>query len=143
MKLATVSIKAFAFKLSTLSIKLREASQPFATCYATADDAGRKQLRNDWMIGHINGYTGDEAATLELLGKSRTDRSKDDQNAYSRAASDFNYHVVRDSKSANKSDDVEIPANILAAAKALARLCNEYEGARSLANKAVAKAFAG
>jgi hypothetical protein len=44
---------------------------------------------------------------------------------------------------ANTKEEVAIPAEILKAAKALAALCAEYEGAKSLAAKAVGKAFAG
>lgn len=43
---------------------------------------------------------------------------------------------------ANNKDEVEIPAELLAAAAKLAKLAAEYEGARSLAAKALAKAFA-
>lgn len=39
-------------------------------------------------------------------------------------------------------EEVEIPAELLNAAKALAKLANEYEGSRSLASKALAQAFA-
>ena len=39
-------------------------------------------------------------------------------------------------------EEVEIPASILKAAKELAKLCAEYEGAKSLAAKALGKAFA-
>jgi hypothetical protein len=40
-------------------------------------------------------------------------------------------------------EEVAIPAEILKAAKVLAALCAEYEGAKVLAAKAVGKAFAG
>lgn len=43
---------------------------------------------------------------------------------------------------ANNKDEVEIPAELLAAAEKLAKLAAEYEGARSLASKALAQAFA-
>ena len=39
-------------------------------------------------------------------------------------------------------EEIEIPAELLAAAAKLAKLANEYEGARSLASKALASAFA-
>jgi len=45
-------------------------------------------------------------------------------------------------KSDNKSEEIEIPAELLAAAAKLAKLAQEYEGARSLASKALAQAFA-
>ena len=40
------------------------------------------------------------------------------------------------------AEEIEIPAAILAAAEKLAKLCAEYEGARTLASTAVAQAFA-
>jgi hypothetical protein len=42
----------------------------------------------------------------------------------------------------DKSEEIEIPAELLAAAAKLAKLAQEYEGARSLASKALAQAFA-
>lgn len=42
----------------------------------------------------------------------------------------------------NVKEEVAIPAEILKAAKALALLCAQYEGAKALAAKAVSKAFA-
>ena len=41
-----------------------------------------------------------------------------------------------------ESEELEIPAEILKAAERLAKLCNEYEGARKLASTAIAQAFA-
>ena len=40
-----------------------------------------------------------------------------------------------------ESEEVEVPAEILKAAERLAKLCNEYEGARKLASTAIAQAF--
>ena len=42
----------------------------------------------------------------------------------------------------NATEEVEIPAELLAAAAKLAKLAAQYEGARSLASKALAQAFA-
>lgn len=42
----------------------------------------------------------------------------------------------------SKSEEVEIPAELLKLAQALAKAANEYEGSRSLASKALAMAFA-
>ena len=44
--------------------------------------------------------------------------------------------------SSGASEEIEIPAEILAAAAKLAKLCNEYKDARKLASGAVAQAFA-
>ena len=45
-------------------------------------------------------------------------------------------------KSDNRKEEVEVPAELLAAAAKLAKLAAQYEGARSLASKALAVAFA-
>lgn len=45
-------------------------------------------------------------------------------------------------KTSNVKEEVEIPAELLAAAAKLAKLAAQYEGARSLASKALAVAFA-
>ena len=45
-------------------------------------------------------------------------------------------------KSSAATEEIEIPAEILAAAAKLAKLCNEYKDARKLASGAVAQAFA-
>ena len=44
--------------------------------------------------------------------------------------------------SSGKQEEIEIPAEIIEAAKKLAKLAQKYEGAKSLASKAVAIAFA-
>ena len=46
------------------------------------------------------------------------------------------------SESSGKQEEVELPAEIIEAAKKLAKLAQKYEGAKSLASKAVAVAFA-
>jgi hypothetical protein len=45
-------------------------------------------------------------------------------------------------KSSARAEEVEVPAELLAAAAKLAKLAAQYEGARSLASKALAQAFA-
>ena len=45
-------------------------------------------------------------------------------------------------KTSNATEEIEIPAELLAAAAKLAKLAAQYEGARSLASKALAVAFA-
>lgn len=45
-------------------------------------------------------------------------------------------------KSSDSKEEIEIPAELLAAAAKLAKLAAQYEGARSLASKALAVAFA-
>ncbi len=65
--------------------------------------------------------------------------------AFKRAMEDLTGDA--DSKPSNKSEsgaaeEVEIPAELLAAAQRLAKLAQQYEGARKLASRALATAFA-
>ena len=46
------------------------------------------------------------------------------------------------SESSGKKEEIEIPAEIIEAAKKLAKLAQKYEGAKSLSAKAMALAFA-
>ena len=50
--------------------------------------------------------------------------------------------TTRHAESNGHQEEIEIPAEILKAAKALVKLCAEYEGARKIASTAVAQAFA-
>jgi len=54
------------------------------------------------------------------------------------------YDIVKaiSSGSSGKKEAIEIPAELIAAAEKLAKLSKKYEQSRSLANKAVAEAFA-
>ena len=45
-------------------------------------------------------------------------------------------------KSAGSQEEIEVPAEILAVAAKLAKMCAEYEDARKLASTAIAQAFA-
>lgn len=144
--MTTVNITTFAFNLSTMTRKTLEASTPFHTCYTEADSAGRKQLRAEWMLGHVMGSLNVDAKAAErLLSKGKGEGAKPEHvKAIDRASSDFRHHVIRpDAKvSADKTaQDIEVPADIAALAAKLAKLCNEYEGARKLASVAIAQAF--
>jgi hypothetical protein len=44
--------------------------------------------------------------------------------------------------SSGKQEEIEVPAELVEMAKKLAKLAQKYEGARSLASKAMAIAFA-
>lgn len=63
----------------------------------------------------------------------RTDAAK-------RACNRFIERIV--GKTTKETQDVEVPAELLAAARKLAKLAQQYEGARGLASKALAQAFA-
>jgi hypothetical protein len=81
--------------------------------------------------------------TLELKGTGRAVFPKEhvDSDSARRALSRLVAAVIG-AESQKGQDDVEIPAELLAAAAKLAKLANQYEGARKLASKALAAAFA-
>lgn len=64
--------------------------------------------------------------------------------AYKRVIEALRGDVTKSPKTegAEEAEEIEIPADIAAAAAKLAALCNEYQGAKKLAAKAVAVAFA-
>ena len=59
-----------------------------------------------------------------------------------KAVTNLTKAIVGVSSDAVETEEIEVPAEILAAAAKLAKLCAEYEGARKLASTAVAQAFA-
>lgn len=142
----TMNITAFAFNVASATRKTLEASSPFHTCYVGADATGKKQLRSEWMLGHVMGTLNlDEKAAERILSKGKGDGAKPEHvKAIDKASSDFRYHVIRpDAKAAKDatSDEIAVPKAIQEAANALAKLCAEYEGARKLAATALAKAW--
>lgn len=82
--------------------------------------------------------------SVKLIAKTRGDGLTWDKDApkYAAAVKAHQRMAADISGKTNSSDEVEIPAELLAAAQKLAKLAAEYEGARSLASKALAAAFA-
>ena len=81
---------------------------------------------------------------LDGAGKAKGTKVLDSQAASYEAARKALNRLVKDIVvgGSGKAEEVEIPAELLAAAARLAKLANEYESARSLAAKALAAAFA-
>lgn len=96
MSKATLSIQSYAFLVGDTKRKTREGSLPFHVAYKGADDFQRKDLRDRWMLGHVMGSLAiDEIKADRILSKSRTERTKAQQDAYKQASADFSYHVIR------------------------------------------------
>jgi hypothetical protein len=142
-KTQVLSLQQFAHKLGQTVRMVQAASEPFHAHYVTLDDAGRKAMRVEWIQAHLEGQGYTPAQAESITGASRKDRHAEDQRGYDRARADFAYHVVRDAGN-NKAEavEVEIPAELIEAAKKLAKLANAYEDSRKLAAKALALAFA-
>lgn len=142
--MTTVNINTFAFNLATATRKTLEASAPFHIAYSAADAGGKKQLRSEWMLGHLAGALAVDAAGAErILSKGKGAGAKPAHvKAIDRAAADFRYHVVRpEDKAPGACEEISIPKHIAALAAQLAAACSEYEGARKLASTAIANAF--
>jgi hypothetical protein len=142
-KTHVLSLAEFAHKLGQTVRMVQAASTPFHQHYVTLDADGRKALRAEWIQAHLQGQGYTPAQAESIMGASRKDRHAEDQRGYDRARADFAYHVVRDASNQKaEAVEVEIPAELIKAAKKLAELANAYEDARKLAAKALAMAFA-
>ena len=96
MSKATLSIQSYAFLVGDTKRKTREGSLPYHVAYKGADAFQRKDLRDRWMLGHVMGSLAiDEIKADRILSKSRTERTKAQQDAYKQASADFSYHVIR------------------------------------------------
>jgi hypothetical protein len=154
---AYLTLSQFAFQTGLHGRKIRDASDPFHAHFLTLDPEGQKAMRAEYITGHLQGqgYSAEDAAWLTAA--SRTERAREDQQAYDRARRDFAYHVERKERDAAKGDKAkankaeaapqfEIPAEIAALAQALVRAVREYDlddaGLKAMAAQAVAAAFA-
>jgi hypothetical protein len=94
--MSKLTINQFAYQLGNATRKTRDASTPFHTAYLEATPEQRADLRQRWMLGHIEGAMLVEASEAErILSTPRTTRTSDEQKAYLKANSDFSYHVIR------------------------------------------------
>ena len=142
-KTHVLSLAEFAHKLGQTVRMVQAASTPFHQHYVSLDADGRKAMRAEWIQAHLQGQGYTPAQAESIMGASRKDRHAEDQRGYDRARADFAYHVVRDATNQKaEAVEVEIPEELIKAAKKLAELANAYEDARKLAAKALAMAFA-
>lgn len=122
--MTTVNITTFAFNLAAITRKTLEASLPFHTAYTGATPEQRKQLRHDWMLGHIQGTLyGAANMTKEaerILSRGKGEGAKPAHiKAIDKASSDFRYHVVRPTAKANETKPVRVPRELRTAINAL------------------------
>lgn len=107
----------------------------------TAQAKGRDALR-DLLLPHVAAFYKVPVVISES-NRNKGEKVLDREHASFDAATQALKRLVRDLMGEKgPKDDVEIPAELLAAAAKLAKLANQYEGARSLASKALAAAFA-
>lgn len=151
---AYLTLAQFAFQTGLHGRKIRESSAPFHAHFLTLDPEGRKAMRAEYIVGHLEGqgYSAEDAAWIAAA--SRTERAREDQQAYDRARGDFAYHVEQTkgdkakakANMAEATPQFEIPAEIAALARALVSAVREYDlkdaGLKAMAAQAVAAAFA-
>lgn len=91
-----VSFSQFAFGLGKQSRLLRESSLVWHLEYAKADSTTRQARLQEWITQHLMGSLNTTQQVAErILSTPRTKRSKDNNLAYSKAYSDFRYHIIR------------------------------------------------
>lgn len=106
-----------------------------------AQGKGRDALR-DLLLPHVATFYKVPVVVSES-NRNKGQQVLDREHASFEAASKALKRLVADLMGEQSPQaDVEIPAELLAAAAKLAKLANQYEGARSLASKALAAAFA-
>ena len=112
-----LTIEQYAARVAGTTRKMREGADPFHAAYVGADAEQRADLRQRWMLGHLEGQGF--AAPERILSKGKGQGAKPEHiKAIDRASSDFRYMVVRpDAKPAAPKASARISREHRAAAK--------------------------
>ena len=128
-KVITVSFSQFAFGLGKQGRLLRETSVVWHNEYVQADSATRKEKLHEWLVQHLQGGLDVTQQVAErILSKPRTERSKVHNNAYSKAYSDYRYHIIRPETkkdSATGSAQVDVVEQALALVESMTKAQQE------------------
>jgi hypothetical protein len=92
--MSKLTIQQFAFNIGSAARKVRDAADPFHAAYLEGTPEQRKDLRQRWMLGHLEGQgvKGSE----RILSEGKGSGAKPEHvKAIDRASSDFRYMVVR------------------------------------------------
>lgn len=147
----TSSIQSFAFNFASGLRSAYSACDVIHAAYVKADDVSKAAMKVEWQLGYVCGRLNvDVVKAARILGQKRAERSYEAELAVNAAGKDFSYNIKREgskakgkARAAAQSDTIEVPADVLAAAVRLVKLCAEYEGAAKLLATAVAAAKAG
>ncbi len=94
-----VSFSQFAFGLGKQGRMLSESTLVWHLEYVEADSATRKARLQEWLVQHLmGGLDVTQKVAERILSTPRTKRSDDNNKAYSKAYSDFRYHIIRPKK---------------------------------------------
>ena len=138
MEAAVASIKAQAKK-----VKSRDEKASVAAISAHNDKDVGKMLADAFeKVGDEGVITIEEATGLDTRVEVVEGKLSTESKSYEAAKKALQRLLKDVYPESSAKEEVAIPAEILKAAKALALLCVQYEGAKSLAAKAVGKAFA-
>ena len=149
MKHTTSSMLSLGFNFAS---GLRDAYNTLDTAHAqwkASDDVSKAAFKAEWQLGYVSGRLNcDTVKAARILGQKRAERSLVAERAVNAAGKDFSYNIKREGSKAkgkarhDKAQSIEVPADVLAAAVRLVKLCAEYEGAATLLATAVANAKA-
>jgi hypothetical protein len=133
-----LTIQQFAFNIGTATRKVREAADPFHAAYLEATPEQRKDLRQRWMLGHLEGQGVKNPERILSEGKG-AGAKPENVKAIDRASADFRYMVIRpEPKTAEPAKSMRLSKDLRAAAEAyLAQFDNVADAIKAL--RAVAK----
>ena len=136
--MSKLTIQQFAFNIGNATRKVREAADPFHAAYLEGTPEQRKDLRQRWMLGHLEGQGVKGAERILSEGKG-SGAKPEHVKAIDRASSDFRYMVVRpEPKTAAPAKSMRLSKD--ARALAAAYLANFESAADAIAAlRAVAK----
>jgi len=145
MKTATVTLSSFALSLGKAQRLSMVESLPLHRAFHKAEPEAQAAMRAEFVQAFVCGALEmPEAKVAKLLEMKRSERKPTDEKAVNAAGQKFKYHIIRDgiAGKTEAAEEVEMPAELLAAAVKLQKLAAQYQDARSLASKALALAFA-
>lgn len=116
--MSKLTINQFAFNVGNMSRKVREAADPFHAAYLEATPEQAKALRQEWMLGHLEGQGLKNPERILSTGKG-AGAKPEHVKAIDRASSDFRYMVVRpDAKVKAEAKSMRLSKELRTAAEA-------------------------
>ena len=108
-----VSYDQFAFGLGKQGGLLRATSLVWHLEYVEAGSEARADYMQRWLLQHLQGGLDVTQQVAErILSKSRTQRSKDHNDAYYKAYSDFRYHIIRPAKKGSATSSTTVSKQV-------------------------------
>ena len=116
-----ITYDQFAQGLGNQTRLTRDTSLVWHKEYVASDAEIRRDYMTRWMLQHLQGGLKVTQQVAErILSKSKTQRTKVQQDAYSRAYSDFRYHIMRPKKNGSATGSTTVSAQVDVVEQALA-----------------------